>query len=110
MVIDYNNMAEESFPQFKGGEKETMAKMFLDEAGNRIMHGRLVPGASIGYHVHDNNCEIVFVLSGSGKALYDDGEERITAGVCHYCPKGHGHSLINDGDEDLVFWAAIPMQ
>ncbi len=110
MVIDFSKMNEEAFPQFKGGEKETMAKMFLDDGGNRIMHGRLVPGASIGMHTHDVNCEIVFVLSGSGKALYDDGEERIFAGCCHYCPKGHSHSLINDGDEDLVFWAAIPMQ
>ena len=40
-----------------------------------------------------------------------DGEyERVEAGVCHYCPKGHTHSLINDSDSDLVFFAVVAEQ
>ena len=31
-------------------------------------------------------------------------------GDCHYCPKGHTHSLINNSDEDLVFFAVVPVQ
>ena len=29
---------------------------------------------------------------------------------CHYCPKGHTHSLINDSDAGLTFLAVIPEQ
>lgn len=36
--------------------------------------------------------------------------ETVTAGGCHYCPKGHSHSLVNNGSEDVVFFAVIPEQ
>ena len=55
---------------------------------NKIMRGRLVSGATIGGHTHDTSSEIIFVLSGTGRVLYDGGEETVTAGQCHYCPKG----------------------
>ncbi len=33
-----------------------------------------------------------------------DGEyEKLEAGMCHYCPKGHTHSLMNDSDAELEF-------
>ena len=41
---------------------------------------------------------------------FDSMEETVTAGQCHYCPKGHAHSLINDGPEDLTFFAVVPEQ
>ena len=109
MIIPYSTMEEEHFPSFKGGEGALEAKMFFDGL-NRILHGRLVPGASIGLHTHEDNSEIIYILSGTGKVLYDDGEEVVTAGQCHYCPKGHSHSLINDSDADLVFFAVVPQQ
>ncbi len=36
--------------------------------------------------------------------------ETVTAGGCHYCPKGHSHSLVNNGTEDVVFFAVVPEQ
>ena len=89
------------------GEKTTYARMFVD-GNNRIMRGRLEPGASIGLHPHQGSSEIVYVLSGTGKALYDGGEEALAPGGCHYCPEGHTHSLVNDGGEDLIFFAVVP--
>ena len=83
--------------------------MFID-ADNKIMRGRLIPGASIGLHTHETSSEIIYILSGTGKALYDGGEEALSPGDCHYCPKGHSHSLINDGDADLTFFAVVPEQ
>lgn len=109
MTLDLNSMKEEEFPNFKGGEKSFYAKMFFD-GKNRIMKGRLVPGSSIGLHTHETSSEILIVLSGKGKMLFDDGEEILTEGQAHYCPKGHSHSLINDGTEDLVFFAVVPEQ
>ena len=34
----------------------------------------------------------------------------LSAGDFHYCPEGHEHSFINDGDSDLVFIAVVPAQ
>ena len=106
MIIDFSKMNESVLKNYKGGEKEFRAKMF-DTDGGKIMLSRLVKGASIGCHTHENNCEIIYILSGSGKALYDGAEERVSEGMCHFCPEGHSHSLINDGEEDLVFFAAV---
>lgn len=109
MIIDFNTMEATTFPNFKGGEKELYAKMFWDGT-NRIMKGVLCPGASIGEHLHDTNSEILFVLKGEGTIIDDGVRSQIKEGQCAYCPKGHSHSLVNTGDEDLVFFAAVPNQ
>lgn len=107
MIIDFSETEETVIPQFRGGEKETRARMYTDRY-NKIMRGVLVPGASIGFHLHQTSSEIICILQGTGKALFDGAYERVAPGTCHYCPKGHGHSLINDGEEDLVFFAVVP--
>ena len=109
MRIDCDAMAETIIPRMRGGEKEVAARMYTDELG-KIMRGRLIPGASIGLHTHETSSEIVYILSGTGKALYDDGVDLLAPGDCHYCPKGHSHSLINDGDQPLEFFAVVPNQ
>lgn len=109
MIIDFDKIEEESLPHFKGGEKEMQARMYFDGL-NRIMKGRLHPGASIGYHKHENGSEVIFVTRGHGHVKYDDRLFAIGEGDCHYCPKGHSHSLINDSDADLEFTAVVPQQ
>ena len=52
MNFNYHEQEYEEFPNFKGGEKSLYAKMFHDEK-NRIIYGKLIPGASIGVHTHD---------------------------------------------------------
>lgn len=109
MIIDFKKIKSETIKQMRGGEKEVIANMYTDE-NNRILYGKLEPGASIGRHTHDNGSEILYVLSGNGKMLYDDTVEKLEPGLCHYCPKGHSHSLVNDSDDDLLFFAVIPQQ
>lgn len=109
MIIDFNSIETAHMLNFRGGEKTTQAKMFADDL-NRIMHGTLEPGASIGLHTHDAGCEILYVLQGTGTVLYNGEEKSITAGQCHYCAKGNTHSLINNSAEDLIFFAVIPNQ
>ena len=46
MNFNYHEQEYEEFPNFKGGEKSLYAKMFHDEK-NRIIYGKLIPGASI---------------------------------------------------------------
>ena len=107
MLLSLNSIPETVIPGFKGGTGRTCARIYADES-NKIMHGLLPPGASIGAQVHETSSEIIWILSGTGKALCDDTEELLGPGSCHYCPMGHRHSLINCGSEDLVFFAVVP--
>ena len=107
MIFDLKNEAEAIIPSFKGGEKEFRAKI-RDDGMNKILHGRLVPGATIGVHTHETDSEIIYFFSGSGHMLYDGKKEPVEAGVCHYCPAGHSHGMINDSDGDLIFFAVVP--
>lgn len=109
MIIALKDMQESVFEKFKGGEGALNAKMFNDDL-NRIIYGRLEPGSSIGFHVHDTSSEIIYILQGKGVVLLEQGEEPVEAGICHYCPKGMGHSLVNNSDADLVFFAVVPQQ
>ena len=109
MKIDFNKMEEEIKPNFKGGEKEYRVKDYTDDL-NKIMRGRLIPGASIGLHTHEVNSEIIYIIKGSGKTICDGVEFRLNEGDCTYCKKGHNHTLINDTNEDLVFFAVVCTQ
>lgn len=109
MKLDFVSMEETIIPNFKGGEKEIAAKMFFDGT-NRILHGRLIPGASIGTHCHDTSCEVIYILSGTASVLCDGEAETLTAGQCHYCPKGSTHTMKNNGPDDLIFFAVVPQQ
>ena len=53
MKIDFNELDLKILPNFKGGEKEYRAKM-IDVDKQKIMKGLLIPGASIGFHKHEN--------------------------------------------------------
>ena len=108
MKIDFNESESVSIEHFYGGEGTTDACMNVDEAGNRILKGRLAPGCSIGLHRHEKSMEAIFILSGTGKAICDGREERLSPGDCHFCPEGSEHSLINDGIGDLTFFAMVP--
>lgn len=109
MKIDLTNLAICRHENFKGGEKHLDAAMFNDDKV-RIIRGTLEKGASIGYHTHETNCEVIYILSGKAKVLMDDQVEYLEAGQCNYCPKGHSHSLMNDCDEPLIFIGVIPEQ
>lgn len=107
MILKFDEMETKELPAFYGGEGIFFAKMFVDE-NNKILRGKLVPGASIGLHKHEPTSEIIFVVAGKGKMLCDGVEERLFPGACHYCPQGSEHTFINDGDEDIHFFAVVP--
>ncbi len=110
MKIDFDQIEETVIPRFKGGEGETRCRMLFD-GGNKIMRGCLMPGCTIGYPCHETSSEMIYILSGEARCLYDDGEERLLPGQCHYCPKGHSHSLINaSSTEPLTYFAVVPEQ
>ena len=107
MIIDFTKLEEQELKNFKGGEKSYCMKAFEDDI-NKIMLGRLVPGATIGVHTHIGTSEIIFIIKGEGKVYYDGKYESVKQGQCHYCPMDHDHSLINDSAEELLFYAVVP--
>ena len=114
MIIDFNGIDLSVMPNFKGGEKELAANMFFDGT-NRIFKGRLVPGATIGMHTHDDSCEVIFILEGSGTIAEGLAEDQrvlpVKAGDGLYCEKGQSHSLRNTTQAgDLVFYAVVAKQ
>ena len=107
--MKFDRISELTLEHFKGGEGALRTRMVVNEA-NRFMRGCLKQGCSIGMHTHEDNCEILYVISGEGVAVMDGAEEVLLAGDYHYCPKGHAHTLKNCKEEDLIFFAVIPNQ
>ena len=108
-MIDFEKINETVIPNFYGGEGELVARMYVDDK-NKIMKGKLAPGSSIGMHRHETSSEIIFILSGVGTVITGGEKETLLLGNCHYCKKGEEHSLMNNGTEDLVFYAVVPQQ
>ena len=108
-MIKFDKIEEKSLAGFKGGDGVFNAKMLTDEL-NKIIMGRLEPGSSIGLHTHEDSSEIMYFISGEGKVIHNGVEERIVASDCHCCKKGESHTVINDGSDDLIFFAVVPMQ
>ena len=107
MLLNFEQIDEKVIPHMRGGEGEMIARMFVN-ADTKIMRGHLTPGSTIGLHTHETDSEMIYILSGSGKVLCGGEYEPLSAGSVHYCPRGHAHSLINDGTEDLEILAMIP--
>jgi mannose-6-phosphate isomerase-like protein (cupin superfamily) len=82
-----------------------IAQMILDR---RILKeigflaiAKLSPGKEIEAH-RDPMEEIYFVLSGSGEMRVDTEARQVAPGDATWIPTGSSHSLLNDGDEELV--------
>lgn len=106
MIIEFDKMSFDKKTEFLGGKGDFFTKSHKDSANN-IMCDFLAPGASIGYHKHETNSEIIYIIKGSGKVRYDNVEMPVKEGQCHYCPKGHFHCLINDSANELHFFAVV---
>jgi mannose-6-phosphate isomerase-like protein (cupin superfamily) len=109
MRITFNELEEKELRSFYGGEGVLLANMHVD-MNNKILRGKLKKGCSIGLHTHETSSEVIFVISGRGKAICDGVEEELFAGDCHYCPYGSAHTLVNIGEEDLCFYAVVPQK
>ena len=106
LVLD-ENIKEIKLDNFKGGSGYLKAYMYTDD-NNKILRGTLEKGCSIGMHTHEDTSEIIYIISGKGKSICDGLTEYLEKGNIHYCEKGSSHTLINEHEEPLVFFAVIP--
>jgi mannose-6-phosphate isomerase-like protein (cupin superfamily) len=67
------------------------------------------PGCYVREHLHDRNEEVLFFLSGRGRAVLDGKDYAIAPGMTIYVGKNRRHMFINDGEADLSWmWLIIP--
>jgi mannose-6-phosphate isomerase-like protein (cupin superfamily) len=64
-------------------------------------------GGSIGFHQHDLEEEIYYIISGQGKVLDQDVTNWVGPGDAILTGGGKGHSVENTGTEPLVMMAVI---
>ena len=79
----------------------------LNDKGRLFANITLKPGCGIGYHVHETDSELFYLMK--GEALYDDNgvSYTVTAGDVMICPAGTGHSITNNSQEDVEICAVI---
>ena len=67
----------------------------------------LKPGEEVEFHVHNNESEMYYILSGEG--IYDDNgtEYEVHPGMVTHTPSGKGHGIKNTGEDMLKFIALI---
>ena len=75
MKVEFGAMEETAIPGSQGWRGSDPRQNVCGRAQPHHV-GRLEPGCSIGLHTREGSSEIVYVLSGTGKALYG-GEERL---------------------------------
>ena len=79
----------------------------LEEKGRLFAKITLNPGCSIGYHVHEPDAELFYILKGTAE-YNDNGEIRtVSAGDVTICPAGTGHGIANRTDEVVELVAVI---
>lgn len=79
----------------------------LNNKGRLFSRITLNPGCSIGYHVHETDAELFYILTGTG-AYSDNGTVvDVHPGDVTICETGHGHSITNTGEDVLELVAVI---
>jgi mannose-6-phosphate isomerase-like protein (cupin superfamily) len=68
---------------------------------------RLAKGSSIGYHLHDGEEEIFYILSGAGQVTEGNTASIVGPGDAVLTGSGGGHSIENLGEEPLDILATI---
>ena len=79
----------------------------LNDKGRLFANITLKPGCGIGYHVHETDSELFYLMK--GEALYNDNgtEYTVSAGDVMICPAGTGHAIANNGQENVEICAVI---
>ena len=79
----------------------------LYDKGRLFANITLKPGCGIGYHVHEGESELFYIVKGS--AIYNDNgtESVVNVGDVMVCPPGTGHCIRCNGDETCELVAVI---
>ncbi len=102
-------MKREPLPNCHGGKgtldwTEVINSKRNGESNCRFIHDDVMPpGASVGEHLHEDDEEYYYILSGTGLMKLDGKSYRVGKGDLTVVRPGGRHGLENTGDEDLRF-------
>lgn len=107
------NLRSEEKECYVQGEGITQLEHILEKEelkghGRLYAKNTLLPGASIGWHVHHDEFEIYYILKGT--AVYEDCDHtisEISAGMATITGNEQGHSIANHSGENVEFIAII---
>lgn len=96
-----------------GGTGEILVRSLLNnedemyKTGRVFGHTTVYPGSEIGYHVHTNESETYYILSGT--ANYNDNGtiKTVSAGDVTFAGAGEGHGIEAIGNEPVEMIALI---
>lgn len=98
--------------QMRGGNGTVQITNFatpaeLNDRGRLFANITLKPGCGIGFHVHETDSELFYLMK--GEVLYNDNgvEYTVSAGDVMLCPAGTGHAVTNNGEQDAEICALI---
>lgn len=112
MIIKKLDQPVDMMPHVQGGEGIICRRQFLSKedacgAGRLFAVFTLEPGDSIGYHQHQGEYELYYILKGQAKVMDNDKEVILEEGDMMQCKDGDSHCIQAIGDESLEFMALI---
>lgn len=113
MIINFKDSEKIVSEKPRGGDGIITGFRYLDnyDLSNNLKGfyvNELDINSTIGYHIHENDEEIYFILEGTGIVIEDnDKRTPVSKGDLIYTKKGEGHGMINTGKEPLKFVAFI---
>ena len=96
MVYDFRELEAKKVEHMRDGE------------GHVFTINTIPPGCSIGLHQHTANYEVCYIISGKAYEVTEDSNTLLEPGMVAYCPNEGKHSLVNEFDEDFVFFGVLP--
>jgi quercetin dioxygenase-like cupin family protein len=88
------------------GKKSQLIKIAEDETIS-VFVVRMMPGAKLGPHYHQEHDEIEYVIRGTAQLLVNDKWVDIKPGSIHFNPMRKVHAARNNGDEPLIVLIAF---
>ena len=79
----------------------------INDKGRLFANITLEPGCSIGYHVHEKDAELFYILKGTAEYNDNGTVTTVTAGDVTVCPTGTGHGIANHSSETVELVAVI---
>lgn len=112
MIRYSNTMVPEKREHMRGGEGTatvTPALIAGDYQSDLRLYSRITlpVGASIGYHVHQGEEELFYILAGTAEFNDNGAVQTIRAGDATATCSGQGHSIRNNGDTPVEIFAVI---
>ena len=112
MIKNFEDFKTELRENMRGGDGTVIVSSFvtaeeLNQKGRLFGKITLKPGCGIGFHVHETDSELFYIIKGT--AVYDDNgvTTTVSAGNVTLTPAGTGHAIKNESNEDVELIALI---